>query len=97
MVQIKWMHLAIKDLQSIFDYIALDSKKFATYQVKKVQEKTSILKEHIFIGKVVPEIADENIRELIEGKYSIIYKIESEFEIKILMVYHSARLLSDRM
>jgi toxin ParE1/3/4 len=97
MVQIKWLPMAKNDLLEIYDYIALDSKKFAKYQIQQLQKRTLILKEHILIGKVVPEINLENIRELILGKYRIIYKIENEAEVKILMVHHSARLLSNRL
>ena len=97
MVQIKWLPLAKNDLLEIYDYISLDTKKYAKYQVQKPQNKTEILKKQIYLGKIVPEFAQENIRELIEGKYRIIYKIENELEIKILMIHHSARLLSSRL
>jgi toxin ParE1/3/4 len=43
-------------------------------------------------GRVVPEFSNEMIRELIEGSYRIIYKINSDF-IGIIRIHHSARQL----
>ena len=42
-------------------------------------------------GRIVPEKNEENLRELIEGNYRIIYEIISADQINILTVYHSAR------
>ena len=44
----------------------------------------------------MPEINRENIRELIEGNYRIIYKILEENKIDILTIHHSARDLTRR-
>jgi toxin ParE1/3/4 len=49
--------------------------------------------DHPEAGRVVPEFENELIRELIEGSYRIIYKINSITEIGIVRVHHSARLL----
>jgi len=44
----------------------------------------------------VTEISRENIRELIEGNYRIIYKIVAEDQIDILTIHHPARDLTGR-
>ena len=44
------------------------------------------------IGRVVPEINDTAIREIILGNYRIIYRLHTELA-EILTVYHGARLL----
>ncbi|MBO6795038.1 MAG: hypothetical protein JJ895_14095 [Balneolaceae bacterium] len=46
--------------------------------------------------KLSPEKGDENIREIIEGTYRIIYRIKSDTHIEILMEHHSARDLTRR-
>jgi plasmid stabilization system protein ParE len=43
-------------------------------------------------GRVVPEIGQEDIREIIVGSYRIVYVV-SEEEVNILTVFHAARLL----
>ncbi len=48
------------------------------------------------MGRVVPEIGDKNIRELIEGKYRLIYELLGEDIILIQKVFHSSRNLDQR-
>ena len=93
MAEIIWTPCALEDLQSIYDYISLDSVFYAGRFIDKLVNKVDILIEHPKAGKVVPEFENELIRELIEGNYRIIYKITSITEIGIIRVHHSARLL----
>ncbi|MFZ0964111.1 MAG: type II toxin-antitoxin system RelE/ParE family toxin [Terriglobia bacterium] len=44
------------------------------------------------MGSVVPEVQDENIRELLPQNYRIIYRIAGE-RIEILAIVHSSRNL----
>ncbi len=78
MVEIRWLDEAKNDLNEIFDYIALDSKKYASRQIEKLIAKTQLVKRLIRAGKVVEEINQPDIRELIEGNYRIIYRIIDE-------------------
>ena len=43
-------------------------------------------------GRIVPEIGQEDIREIIFGSYRIVYVVGEE-EVDILTVFHAARLL----
>lgn len=43
-------------------------------------------------GRIVPEFDSDVIRELIEGNYRIVYKINSN-HIGVVRVHHSARIL----
>jgi addiction module RelE/StbE family toxin len=97
MVRIKWLVSAKNDLKEIYNYISLDSKRYAKLQVERIQDKTEILKTQIEIGKIVDEIGDPKIREIVEGNYRIIYKIISKNELHILMVHHVARDLNSRI
>lgn len=97
MVQIKWLKSARQDLKEIYDYIALDSKRYAQLQVERIQQKTELLKTQTELGKLVDEIQNLNVRELVEGHYRIIYKIINTEEIHILMVHHGARNLHLRI
>ena len=56
--------------------------------------RPDILKTFPQAGRTVPEKNDENVRELIEGNYRIIYEVVSADQISILTVYHSARDLT---
>ena len=96
MVRINWTFQAKKDLNAIAEYISKDSKRYAKLQVIRLKNRTRILKIQIRTGKIVPEINQENIRELIEGNYRIIYKIVENNQIDILTIHHSARDLKRR-
>lgn len=65
-------------------------------QVVRIKFATKILKKFPLIGKVVFEINQKEIREIIEGNYRIIYKIFSKTQIDILTIHHSARDLRKR-
>lgn len=97
MVEINWLKEAKNDLNEIYDYISKDSKKYAKRQVEKIFDRSLILKDHIHSGKIVEEVNNPDVREIIEGNYRIIYRIKSTFTIDILMVHHSARDLSLRI
>ena len=96
MVQINWTFQAKDDLKAIAEYIKLDSARYAKLQIIKIKTRTQILKSFPQTGRIVPEIESEQIRELIEGSYRIIYKVISETRIDILTIHHSARDLTKR-
>jgi addiction module RelE/StbE family toxin len=96
MVQINWTFQAKDDLKAIAEYIKLDSARYAKLHIIKIKTRTQILKSFPQTGRIVPEIESEQIRELIEGSYRIIYKVISETRIDILTIHHSARDLTKR-
>ena len=96
MVQIRWTRQSIKDLTDIFEYISIDSKKYAKRQIVRIKAGSQILKTNPRVGKLVPELTKSDFRELIEGNYRIIYKVLNDKHVDILTVHHSARDLSRR-
>lgn len=42
-------------------------------------------------GRIVPELADPQIREVVQGSYRIVYRLLGQ-QAHILTVHHSARL-----
>ncbi len=97
MVRIRWLSEAKIDLKEIFDYISLDSKRYAKLQVNRIRKRTSILKSQPRVCKIVDEIEIPEIRELIQGNYRIIYRIVNDNLVHIIMVHHSARDLRRRI
>ena len=93
MVKINWTDQSIEDIDSIAEFISTDSLKYAKIQVQRFFERVDVLKSHPKAGRIVPEIEDKSVRELIMGNYRIIYKILSKERIDILTVHHSRRML----
>ena len=95
MVKVIWAERAIDDLTSIAAYSNRYSEKYATFIVSKLFDKVDILKKMPRIGRIVPEKNEENIRELIDGNYRIIYELRGNDRIEILMVHHASRPLGN--
>ncbi len=94
MVKVVWTDLAIEDLKSIHEYISKDSKLYADRFITKLINRVDQLENHPQSGRIVPEFGKEDIRELIEGNYKIIFQIKPD-HVGIVRVHHSARLLKD--
>ncbi len=94
MVKIVWTELSIDDLKSIYDFIAKDSKRYASITVNRIYQRAKDIINNPYIGRIVPEIDDKLIREVITGNYRIVYKIKTKFQVDILRVYHASRLLT---
>jgi len=93
MVKIVWTQVSIDDLKDIFDYIAKDSKRFASITVNKIYQRAQDIIENPYVGRIVPEFNNRSLREVISGNYRVVYKVVNEFQVDILRIYHSARLL----
>jgi plasmid stabilization system protein ParE len=46
-------------------------------------------------GKKVPELNSESFREILVGRYRIIYEVLSNTEVGIVTVHHQSRLLKN--
>ena len=91
-MKIIWTQTAIDRLSEIYDYIKSDSQLNAQKWVSSVLEKILNLSELPNIGRKVPEINSQGVRELIFGNYRIIYKIINE-NIILLTIRHFKQML----
>jgi toxin ParE1/3/4 len=95
MAKVSLTPAAVGDLRAIFDFISNDSEFYAEKVINNALDRIRILETHIRVGKIVPEFGNDSIREILQGSYRIIYRIESETEISVVRVYHGARLLRE--
>lgn len=91
-MKVLWTETAINQLQAIHDYIAQNSVVYATQVVDRITRRSEQIAEFPNSGRIVPEFRDENIREIIERPYRIIYRIEED-EVNILAVVHGSQVL----
>lgn len=71
---IVWSKPAREDLRLIQQYIARDSKHYAARVIEDIVGKVETLKVFPRMGRVVPEIGEENIREISMYSYRILYE-----------------------
>ena len=90
---VKWAQVAWDDLEQIANYVARDSEYYAAALVRRIREAARSLESLSERGRVVPELGDPNVRELIVGNYRLIHEVTPE-TIFILGVIHGARDLA---
>ena len=91
MKKIIWSLHAQNNLASIFDFIAQDSIFYAGQEIKKIVKSVEILKKLPAFGRVVPELKNPKIREILKRPYRIVYRINNDDVIEIITVFHSWR------
>jgi toxin ParE1/3/4 len=87
---VAWTETAWRDLARIADHIAEDSPGYAAAFVRRVRDRSQSLAEHAERGRVVPELDDAGVRELIAGSYRLIYEVAAD-DVYVLGVIHGAR------
>jgi plasmid stabilization system protein ParE len=73
-MKVYWTLNAIKHLTNIYDYIALNSPTYARRMVDRITRRSEQISTQPLSGRKVPEYEAEDIRELIEKPYRIIYR-----------------------
>ncbi|PIP35011.1 MAG: plasmid stabilization protein [Desulfobacterales bacterium CG07_land_8_20_14_0_80_52_14] len=91
-MNIVWSPLAVDRASEIAGYIAQDKPSAAVKWIQTIFSKVEQLKSSPEIGRIVPEIRNNQFRELIYGNYRIIYRIEAE-QIAILTIRHGKQIL----
>jgi len=89
--RIVWAPQAIQDVESIRAHIARDSTHYADLVVERIVAAVERLADHPHSGRVVPELGDESIREVIHRNYRIVYRLRPDV-VEIATVFHGARL-----
>jgi toxin ParE1/3/4 len=92
--RVTWSPEALEDLESIAEYIERDSSFYAQSVVSKILGASRNIKEFPLIGRVVPELGDENIRERFIYSYRLVYQMRQQ-NILIVAVIHGKRLLKN--
>ena len=94
--RVVWSPRAVEDLEAISQYIATDSSIYAAAVVKRILRTARRLSQFPLSGRIVPELANENIRESFAYSYRIIYRVENHV-VTVTTVVHGKRLLSERL
>ena len=91
-MKVLWTDAAVAQLEAIRDYIAQTSPEYARRIVDRLTKRSIQIAAFPFSGRMVPEYELNEVREVIEGSYRIIYLIkEDEGRIEVLAVIHASR------
>jgi addiction module RelE/StbE family toxin len=89
-----WTETAKQDLQAIRRYIAADNPTAAKQWIERLRERARNALHSPLAGRKVPEFSRDDIRELIEGNYRIVYQV-FEDRLVVLTVFEGHRLFPD--
>ena len=92
MAEVRWTPQATSDLENAADFIAKNSPHYASLFVMDVLAAIGRLATFPRYGRVVPEVRNPAIREIILGNYRLVYRLKRE-SVEVLAIQHAARLL----
>ena len=91
-MKVLWTDAAIAQLEAVYNYVAQTSPEYARRIVDKLTRRSKQIAAFPFSGRMVPEYELNEVRELIEGSYRVIYLVKEEKnQIEVLAVIHSVR------
>lgn len=92
-MKVIYREIAIRDLQSIYNYISHDSKKYAKIEVKKIKDFIRSLIIFPLKGKFYETINGREIRSIVFRNYIIFYEVSGD-QISILSIHHHSRSIA---
>jgi toxin ParE1/3/4 len=96
-LKITWSPLAAEQVRDIASYIALDKPSVAEQWIDKMFDSVEQLIDFPKSGRVVPELQINSIRELVQGNYRVIYKIQDNSISVLTVKSYRQQLRSDEI
>jgi toxin ParE1/3/4 len=87
-VKVLWSPLALDRVSEVAEYISQDRPIAARQWAERIFSAVERLREFPLSGRVAPEVGREEVREVIEGDFRIIYRVELE-QISVLTIRHT--------
>ncbi|MDR3634080.1 MAG: type II toxin-antitoxin system RelE/ParE family toxin [Isosphaeraceae bacterium] len=91
-MNVHWTESALADLQAVEAYIGRHSQQYARAMIERIFTRSGQLATQPRLGPAVSGNEDENLRELFEDPYRIIYRVLPQ-QVDIVAVVHAARRL----
>ena len=89
-MRVFWTDAALGQLESIRDYFAQTSPEYAQKLAERIVNRSERIAAFPRSGRMVPEYEIDDVRQVIEGQYRIIYFIKED-QIEILALIHTSR------
>ena len=92
---LRWTEQAVAQLGAIAEHIATTSPVYAEQVVDRIVHRLEQARQFPESGRMVPEYARPEIRELIEVPYRVMYRTTSE-AIEVVAILHHRQNLGER-
>ncbi len=93
-MKLRWSEGARQDLYEIAEYIAHDNPRAAARWIGRLRARAKLAATAPRAGRAVPEYGREEIREVFERSYRVIYEI-TKGAIVVLAVFEGHRKLPE--
>jgi toxin ParE1/3/4 len=94
-LKVIWTEQALAPLIEIQDFVARANPDAAERLLQRIVERGDGLSKFPEMGRTVPELLGTGIREIIEGLYRIVYRIQARV-IQVLTVFEGHRLFPEK-
>ena len=84
---VHWSAIAVEHLAGIVKHIGQSSPTYAERMADRILARVDVLGDFPEIGRLVPEARDDDIREIIERPYRIIY-LAQPTRVDVLAIVH---------
>lgn len=91
-MKVIWSQESLNQLIEIEIFIAKDGSDRAAKFINKLINRGERVKDYPYKGRIVPEFSLNEIREVFEKTYRIVYKISKD-QIEILTVFEGHQML----
>jgi addiction module RelE/StbE family toxin len=92
-MNVRWTNTAEEHLDALHDHISRDSPQYAKQIVDRLTRRSQQIADFPLSGRRVPEYDVDQVREVIESPYRIIYHIKPD-QIDVLAVIHGSMDMS---
>lgn len=91
---LRWTEHAVAQLAAIAEYVSLASPVYAEHLIDRVVARLQQACEFPESGRIVAEFARDEIRELIEWPYRLVYHVHAD-AIEVLSILHGRQELRE--
>ncbi len=89
-MKVLWTDQAFERLAEIEEYIARDDPAIAERFIDRLIDRSQALADHPGLGRTLPELPGSEFRELVEGNYRIVYRLQGD-TVVVLTVFEGHR------
>ena len=93
-MRVHWTDTAQAHLDAIHAYIAQDSAEYANRTIDRLTRRSQQIADFPLSGRRVPEYDMDQVREVIETPYRIIYHIKPDQSDILAVIHESMNILS---
>ena len=90
MIELIWSPQSIADVEEIREYIAVDSRLYADLTAQRIVAAVERLRLFPDSGRMVPERPASELREVIAGRFRIVYRRKPNV-VEIATVFRGSR------